>query len=196
MTDDAHIEPITEEQASSLLTYIEDRKADRLEQALADGRQIITEEDDKAILDEWWVFAEQCDSIDEATAFAKRLNDDYCHDYGTVCHAIAAAGVAMANAVSRPQGITGFQAGAIGWMLHGRWMRWGDEPRRLLDMSLLLYPQYDNQWRSISESNRDWLVAQAQRQLAENPQPMSSEVRARWERIAAGQMPEFVQVSS
>ena len=195
MTDEIKLEPMTDEQATSLLSYIEERESERLEEARRDGRQIITEEDNKDVIDEWWAFAEGCASIDDAAAFAKRLSDDYCHDYGTVCHAIAAAGVAMANAVSRPQGITWFQGSAVGWMLHSHWMRWGDEPRRMLDLSNLLYPQYDDQWTRVSPSTQEWLVEKAKRLLAENHHPMSSVVRERWELVASGQLPDFVQVT-
>lgn len=165
------------------------------EEAKQQGKRFLDEEQDQELIETWWKEAERCRSIDDATHFAHRLVEDYRHDYGTICHAVAAAGVAMANAVGIPAGITGFQAGFIGWMLHKRWQQWGDEPRRIVDFSHLLYPQYDDQWASISPETETWLVGEAKKLIGENVgQPMSSAVLDRWQMVARGELPAFVRM--
>ena len=74
--------------------------------------QQITEE--MGIHKEWMKRARDMTMAD-LPEFLRELTEDYDHDYGTICHAIAAAAVAAAWSVERtPQGgITGFQAGAI-----------------------------------------------------------------------------------
>lgn len=167
------------------------------EKARDEGRRFVDEETDQELIETWWREAENCASIDDASDLAKRLVTDYRHDYGTICHAIAVAGIAMANAIQRsPQGgVTGFQAGAIGWMLHGRWMRWEDSPRRLFDYSDLLLPQYDHSFCEISTDTAEWLVEKAKSNLAKNKNAHPN-VKKRWKEIAAGQFPAFVTVES
>jgi hypothetical protein len=165
------------------------------DQAKAEGRRFLDEEQDRELIETWYAEAERCAAIDDAADFARRLIMDYRHDYGTICHAIAAAGLAMAHAVdSSPEGgITGFQAGAIGWLFQRHWLAWGDEPRKMLDLSELLYPQYDDHWQTITPETADWLKAKATELLVKNP-TAHPDVRARWTFIAGGKLPAFVRV--
>ena len=98
----------------------------------------LSEETAKNIIDSW--FAEPATSIDE---FIKKLNDQYEHDYGTVCHAMAAVAVQAAKAFndSEQGGITGFQAGAVMWEFIKRFMHL-EGPMRLVQYNDMLYPQY------------------------------------------------------
>lgn len=121
--------------------------------------------------------------------FIRRLTQDYCHDYGTICHAIAAAACAAARAVehSPSGGITGFQGSAVMWEFCRNWMQWDDTPRRLLDFRNLLYPQYETDFRTISQSIWTWTRAEAERNLSERGG--TPEVRAHWQKIADGCVP-------
>ena len=182
------------EEANALLAEMERHVAEHKAQELAKGKRELDEEQDRELIDQWWETAETCRSVEEASVFAARLRDDYYHDYGTICHATAAAGVAMANAIGLPAGITGFQAGIIGWELHRHFEQWDESPRRLLDLGNILYPQYDYKWLTIDQGTKDWLVTKAKERLDGADGLVSSEVRQRWELVASGQLPGFVRV--
>lgn len=164
------------------------------EQAISEGRRFLNEETDGEIIEMWWKDAQGCNSIEEACAFATRLLRDYRHDYGTICHALAAGTLAMAWGMNRePEGhITGFQSGFVMWGFVKRWMSI-DGPVRLTQYDQLLYPQYDHQWQSISEETMESLQKIAQKQLEEFSG--SDVVRERLELVASGKLPEFMRVS-
>ena len=76
--------------------------------------------------------------------FVRKLTEDYSHDYGTICHAIAAAALAAAHAVdhSPAGGITGFQSGCIMWEFIQEWQHLRGKPLRLTNYEDMLFPQY------------------------------------------------------
>ena len=80
----------------------------------------ITEE--MKIHEEWYKQAKE-QTLETLPAFLNHLINDYGHDYGTICHAIAAGAIGAAYALERsPQGgITGFQAGCIMWCFIRHW---------------------------------------------------------------------------
>lgn len=188
-------EIMSETELAAFMEAGEQQIAAHDDRAKEEGRRFLTEENDQELIETWWAEATACKRIDDAADFARRLISDYRHDYGTICHAIAAAGVAMASAVEQsPEGgVTGFQAGAIGWMLHKRWEQWGDEPRKIVDLSHLLYPQYDEHWTTIHASTAEWLQKRATELLAQHPDAAGS-VSDRWRDIAAGRFPAFITV--
>lgn len=141
------------------------RIAEYDERARAEGKIFIDEEKDRAIIDGWYVQAKACRTVKDAVAFALSL-DQYRHDYGSCCHAIAASAVAMANAVSAPLGITGFQAGAVFWEFYRHWMNEPETPKRMLDYGNMLYPQYEHSFRNINQNTMGWLQEKAAEQLA------------------------------
>lgn len=116
-------------------------------------KQIITEE--MQIQDEWFKKAKSM-KPDDFPEFFRELTEDYEHDYGTVCHAMAAIGLAAMRAFDRSEGarggITGFQAGCVMWEVI-RHMNYEDNKcgLRLLDMDNLLYPQYEYKFHSIDK---------------------------------------------
>lgn len=138
-------------------------------------------------------------TLETLPAFLKRLGEDYSHDYGTICHAIAIAAYAAARVVDNgPQGgITGFQAGAVMWEFIRLWKHI-DGPCRLLQYDKMLYPQYDEHYaRTISKSTWEWLQKEAKTKLAEaaKQQLVASEVTpspvvlAHWQSIVDGTVP-------
>lgn len=156
-------------------------------EAKAAGRRLIKEED--GLQKEWHEEARK-QTAETLPAFLTKLLNEYQHDYGTICHAMAAAGVGAVMAIEHsPQGgITGFQAGAVMWEFCRSWMQWSEAPRRLLDFNDALYPQNEDRFRAVSAETAEWLKKQAANMLSEQT-GAHPDVRAHWERVAAGEMP-------
>lgn len=155
----------------------------------------ITEE--MGIHREWYIKSKTI-KMEELPEFMRHLAEDFQHDYGTICHAIAASGLAAMRGFDRGPsgGITGFQAGAIMWQVIKQWNAFGvseGEPMWILKASDLLYPQSVERVGTISENTRDWLMRTAKEELAKQDNHVHPNVRKHWEKIAAGQMPVLVR---
>jgi hypothetical protein len=127
--------------------------------------QTITE-DDKAVLDQWRKEAKE-QTLETLPAWLKHLSEDYDHDYGTICHAIALGAYAAAGVVDRGPhgGITGFQASAIMWEFMRYWNNI-EGPCRLMQYSNMLYPQYEDKYnKTIDKSTWEWLQKEARAKL-------------------------------
>ena len=152
----------------------------------------ITEE--MGIHEEWYERAREMEQ-EELPDFVDELINEYQHDYGTICHAIAAAGVAASSVVNNSNvcHITGFQAGAVKWGYLQNWdTSLKDKPLRLVDYSQLLYPQYDYKFNSISQSTWEWVQKEARKKLNELPNkdiPVAESVIRHWESIDNGNKP-------
>jgi len=132
--------------------------------------------------------------------FIDMLIHGYEHDYGTICHAMSAAALAGAYALEHsPQGgITGFQSGFVMWGFLRNWLS-VDGPLSLIQWRNLLYPQHvkDFPITIMDQETMDYLQAEAKKLLAdpENGDGFTHpEVKAHWERLAAGQPPEGLKV--
>lgn len=128
-------------------------------------RKQISESD--GLQKEWMVEAKK-QTMATLPEFLRKLTEDYSHDYGTICHAIAAAAIGAAEAVqhSPEGGITGFQAGAVMWEMIRGWGVWGEGPKRIQCFHDLLYPQHESKFRTISKETADWLKAEAIKEVA------------------------------
>jgi hypothetical protein len=160
------------------------------------NRRAITEKD--GVHKEWYEQAKKIQGPSELTTFVAHLLNDYIHDYGTICHACAAAAIAGAWTVDhdkRQGGITGFQTGAIMWEFISHWNHSGDSPMKLIDFEDMLYPQYEDRFGEISADTFSWLQKEAARKMAENPDA-HSEVYAHWKSIVDGMVPFGYRVST
>lgn len=127
--------------------------------------------------DQWYEDAKK-QTVDSLPDFVRHLTTDYAHDYGTICHAVAAAGLAAVYAVNNsPQGgITGYQAGFIMWQIIRQLNYQGNKAGlRILDYDNLLYPQYEDEFTSISSDNWEAVKKEAQNRINQN----NAEVEAR-----------------
>lgn len=68
-------------------------------------KQIITE--GMQIQDEWFKEANSSMTLEKFLEFFRYLSEDYVHDYGTVCHAMAAVGLAAMWAFNNSEGARG-----------------------------------------------------------------------------------------
>lgn len=140
----------------------------------------------------WHVAAEEVSTVEQLSKFVTSLIEDYEHDYGTIVHAIKAAMTAAYKVVNRsPQGgITGFQAGCIGWMLidqfHGRSVI----GKRIMNYDHFLYPQYEEQFKPVlSKEVWEKLQATAKENLESKDVQASEKVREHWQSIVNGVVP-------
>lgn len=140
---------------------------------------------------EWYRDAEK-QTLQTLPEFLEMLfGKTFVHDYGTICHAIAAAAVAAANAGnhSAQGGITGFQAGAIGMEFFRHW-NGIKGPFRVQRLENLLFPQYSDEFKRISADVAEWLVEEAREKLATSKQSdIHPEVWAHWIRTSQGVVP-------
>jgi len=107
-------------------------------------KQTVREED--GLHEEWYKEAKEIKDIPGLTTFAEKMLDSYEHDYGTVCHAVAALATAAANVGAHTQGLTGFQAQVVTWGFireFGAFMGAGRGPMSLVMYEHMLYPQYE-----------------------------------------------------
>lgn len=155
----------------------------------------ITEE--MNVHEKWYKEAEHI-TIKNLPKFIKKLTENYNHDYGTICHAMAAAAIATVYAINKSDVgyITGFQSGAIMWEFI---KHWGSikGPARLLKMENMLYPQYEKNFKKISKDTAKWLREEAQKKLKEHISSnniIHPDVKTHWEKIIDGWIPFGLKV--
>lgn len=144
------------------------------------------EHDEIALAKEWQAEARN-QTLETLPAFLQKLAD-YPHDYGTIVRAIGAASVAAAWALNAcPNGgITGFQASCVTWEFLTHWS--GIEgPAWIGKGENLLFPQYAQQFTSISKETFQWLQEKAAANLRDKEGVEA--VRAHWQSIANGTVP-------
>ena len=151
----------------------------------------ITEEEH---LEKDWFAEASKQTLDTLPDFMKRVMDDYTHDYGTLCHAIAACAIAAACAANEMDGarggITGFQAGFVMWDFIRQWKYTSNKcGLRIIDYDNMLYPQYEDRFqKTISANTWNGLIKQAEENL-KNRQNAHPKVIAHWESIKNGHVP-------
>lgn len=134
-------------------------------------------------------------TIETLPQFINHIMNDYDHDYGTICHAIAACSLAAAWAANKhEQGhITGFQASFVMWDFIKEWMYSGNQSGlRIVDYDDMLYPQYKDKFdKIISKETFEGIQKAAQESLEEVKQGREAhpDVIKHWESIVAGNVP-------
>lgn len=122
------------------------------------------------------------------------------HDYGSICLACAFAATAAAWAIehSPSGGITGFQAGAVGWEFLRQWgsPEIGKIGARLLRYDDLLYPQYADKFTAISAETMAAAQKLASENLAEKGDYAVPEVVSHWQSVADGQVPFGLRIAA
>lgn len=149
-----------------------------------DVRQKFPEED-KKMLRRLWEYEPA--SVDE---FIEYLDQTFEFDYGTICHAIAAVGIAAMKQMNRTSqgGISGFQANAIMWIFIRNWGGYGG-PMQLINYEQMLFPQSAEHFtKEITPECFEWLKTKARDTLI-NAESMAPEVRAHLISILEGNVP-------
>jgi hypothetical protein len=160
-------------------------------------KKSLDEERDRDVIDQWRQKSRDM-TMKDLPEFLRHLSEDFEHDYGTICHAIAAAGVAAMRALDRtPEGgITGFQAACIMWEIIVGWRtEYRGKPLKLVNYEKMLFPQYEHAFQKrISPDTWEWLRKQAREKLDEE-EGAAPGVLAHWQAIVAGQVPFGYRVS-
>ena len=126
----------------------------------------VTEEMNEHV--KWLEEASLLTTPEQLAAFVKKLTEEYDHDYGTIVKAMQAAMKASFNVMneSKQGGITGFQAGFLGWWAVEEFMSI-KAPARILEVEQMLYPQYEYKFNSIDRETFEGLQKKAKQKLAE-----------------------------
>ena len=147
----------------------------------------ITEE--MNIQDSWYAEAKTVATPAHLAQFVTKLINGYAHDYGTQCHAVAAAALAAAQCAKNGAGLSGFQAGAVQWEVI-KHFGVTELPAKILSYHDLLYPSGEESYTTLSGYGWEWLQAEAKKSLAENVETeISPQVWAHWKGVADGKVP-------
>lgn len=161
------------------------------------AKQNITEKD--KVHEDWYKEAKE-QTLETLPEFLKHLMEDYGHDYGTICHALASGAVATSHAMNRHSngGITGFQAGAVMWEYMAHW-NGIKPPAKLVKYDDMLYPQYENKFaKTISKDTWEHLQTEAKKQISEinSEYPPRHNVIKHWTSIVEGIIPFGYKIES
>lgn len=152
-------------------------------------KQIITEE--MEVHKEWYVEAKK-QTLKTLPDFMNKLNTEYYHDYGTICHALASAAIGAVYAMNNSDsgGITGLQANAIMWQFVREWNYSSNKTGlRIIDYDDFLYPQCeDNFNKTIKECIWKLIQKEAAIKLKEHP-TAHVDVLKHWRSIVDGVIP-------
>lgn len=125
-------------------------------------------------------------------AFYKRMTHKYNHDYGTMCHAVAACALAAAWAACSEDetGLSGFQAGFVMWDFIKNWTKTGNEcGLRLIDYDDMLYPQYEKKFDKVIDRKTWESIQKKAKENLEKSGYADDKVRLHWRKIANGIVP-------
>lgn len=156
-------------------------------------RKVISEK--MNVHEEWYEEARKEDlkTIEDLNKFVNDKMDNYCHDYGTICHAIASSMIATMTTLnnSRQGGITGFQASCIVQQVLMRAMYHGNKVGiRMLNMDHLLYPQYYHEFeKTITLETWEKLRKTAKENLDNKSENAHPSVVEHWQSIVDGNVP-------
>ena len=123
-------------------------------------------------------------------------------DYGKIVYAMSGAMLGVARFIDRSEigGITGFQAGFIGWeMVRDFLITDNKTGMRIIDYDKMLYPQHKEDFKkTISKHIWGNLQAQAKiylKEIEEKKEHAHPKVIKHWKKIAKGKVPFGFKVS-
>ena len=128
----------------------------------------------------------------ELPDFFARIIHGYNHDYGTMCHAVAACALAAAAAASNDEdvGLSGFQAGFVMWDFIRNWTKTGNKcGLKLVDYDDMLYPQYAEKFEKMINKDNWELIQKKAMENLEKSKDAHPDVIAHWRKIANGVVP-------
>ena len=147
----------------------------------------ITEKDQLHL--EWYKQSRKEMTNEEIEKFNEEILNGYHHDYGTICHAVAASTLAHLNNCLYRQGMTGAQASFATWGIINQIfnIKVGG---KLVSYDKMLYPQYEDDFseKIISKHIFESLQEKAKEKLSESDS-IHPRVKAHMESIVDGKIP-------
>lgn len=144
-------------------------------------------------LGEEWFEQARKQTVETLPKFISHIMCDYKHDYGTVCHAVAACALAGMFAADNTEqgGITGFQAGFVMWDMVKQMCYTGNKcGLKITNYDDLLYPQYEEKFdKKISKEVWKSLQKEAESQLKDRKNAAHPDVKQHWQSIVDGHVP-------
>lgn len=150
-------------------------------------------------LEKEWFKESTEQTIETLPKFIHHVMNDYEHDYGTICHAIAACSLAAAWAANKHERgyITGFQAGFVMWDFIKEWKYSSNQSGlRIVDYDNMLYPQYEYKFDKVISKETFESIQKAAKELLdehkstpEDQRYVHPDVVNHWEGIIAGKVP-------
>ena len=151
------------------------------------ARKKITEEMGEQ--EKWYDQAKKVTTL-TLPAFIKHLTKDYEHDYGTIAHAVTAAGLAAMMAVVKEYPIEAQQANFIMWTFIYQWMYPQNKcGLAMLNYDNLLFPQMESQFDKIIPAEVFKVLQDQAKDLLENGEDIHEDVKAHLQSIIDGQPP-------
>ena len=158
----------------------------------------ITATTEQGFKEQAYEIAKSVNTTDELAEFVKFISNTPL-DYGTAVYAQCAAMLAAQHVINQSEqgGITGFQAGFIGWEMVKKFMSVGDCGLSIRDWENMLYPQYEDRFeKTIPRKIFEGLQEKAKERLAKadedesiNGYSLHPEVRKHMESIVNGVVP-------
>lgn len=143
-------------------------------------------------LEKEWFEQARKQTVETLPKFIRHIMCDYKHDYGTVCHAVAACALAGMWAADNTEqgGITGFQSGFVMWDIVKQMCYTGNKcGLKITNYDDFLYPQYEEKFdRKISKRIWESLQKEAEYQLKERAKAHPT-VKQHWQSIVDGHVP-------
>ena len=151
----------------------------------------ITEQDH---LEKEWYEEAKKQTLETLPQFMNHVLNDYGHDYGTICKAIATCGAAAMYAANKTEqgGITGFQASCITWEVLKAWGAFETHTgARLINFDNMIYPQYEYIFDKTIDKKTWYLIQEyAKKRLADEESfSLHPKVKAHMESIVEGNVP-------
>jgi hypothetical protein len=133
-----------------------------------------------------WYKEAKNQTLESLPDFLNHLANDYVHDHGTGCHAVAAAALGAAWAMN--------QAGCIMWEFIKKWMYPDNKcGMRIIDYDKMLYPQYGEQFTQKTLEKEQWDIMREEAakliEVNRNSKTVSPEVLNHWISIRNGKAP-------
>lgn len=136
--------------------------------------------------------AKEVKTKEDLDALLKEVIESKDLDYGKIVYAMCGCMKATCNYIDRSPvgGITGFQAGFIGWEMIREYLIHNNElGMKILDFDNLLYPQYKYKFDKVIDKDLwNTLKEQAKKKLKECPDAHPNVIK-HWEKIVNGKVP-------
>ena len=147
--------------------------------------------EDMHIEKEWFVEAKN-QTVETLPGFINHLMNDYCHDYGTIVHAVSACGLAAIHAANNTDsgGITRFMASFVMWDLIQQLVKTNNKcGLKLIDYDDMLYPQYDYKFDKVIGKETFKHIQEVAKELLNDNGPAHTKVLEHWKSIVDGKVP-------